>query len=100
MESGLKFIDYLVIGLYLILMLGIGLIFTRLMKSGKDFFVGGRLIPWWVAGVSLYMTLFSAWTFTGAASFTYNTGWFGVIYFALWPIAFVIGFRVTAKRWR
>jgi Na+/proline symporter len=100
MDSGLRFIDYIVIVLYLMMMLGIGAIFTRLMKGGKDFFVGGRQIPWWVAGVSLYMTLFSAWTFTGAASFTYNTGWFGVIYFAMWPLAFVIGFKMTAVRWR
>ncbi len=97
---GLPAIDYIVIVLYLIVMLGIGFYFTRFMKSGKDFFVGGNLIPWWVAGISLYMTLFSAWTFTGAASFTYNTGWYGIIFFATWPTAFLIGFLLSAKKWR
>ena len=82
MNFGLPAIDYIVIAVYMAIMLGVGFYFTRLVKGGKDFFIGGNLIPWWVAGVSLYMTLFSAWTFTGAASFTYNTGWYGILYFA------------------
>jgi Na+/proline symporter len=100
MNFGLPAIDYIVIGIYLVLMLAIGLYFSRFMKGGKDFFVGGNLIPWWVAGLSLYMTLFSAWTFTGAASFTYNTGWYGILYLFTWPLSFFIGFQLSAKKWR
>ena len=100
MSLGLPAIDYIVILVYLVLMLGIGFYLSRFMKGGKDFFVGGNLIPWWVAGVSLYMTLFSAWTFTGAASFTYNTGWFGILYLLTWPLTFFIGFQLSARRWR
>ena len=100
MNFGLPAVDYIVIAVYMAIMLGVGFYFTRLMKGGKDFFIGGNLIPWWVAGVSLYMTLFSAWTFTGAASFTYNTGWYGILYFATWPLSFFIGFKLLAKRWR
>ena len=69
MTLGLPAIDYVVIGFYLAIMLGIGFYFSKAMKGGKDFFVGGNLIPGWVAGVSLYMTCFSAWTFTGAGQF-------------------------------
>jgi Na+/proline symporter len=100
MNFGLPAVDYLVIGIYLILMLGIGFYFTRLMKGGKDFFIGGNLIPWWVSGISLYMTMFSAWTFTGGASFVYHTSWFGLLYFSTWGISFFIGFLMSAKRWR
>ena len=100
MTLGLPAIDYVVIGFYLAIMLGIGFYFSRAMKGGKDFFVGGNLIPGWVAGVSLYMTCFSAWTFTGAASFTYNTTWYGIIYFATWPLSFIVGFKLSAVRWR
>lgn len=100
MDFRLAVIDYVVIALYLVLMLGVGSIFSKLMKGGQDFFVGSRKIPWWVAGISLYMSLFSAWTFTGAASFTYNTGWFGVLNFVLWPVSLLIGFLISAHRWR
>jgi SSS family solute:Na+ symporter len=100
MNFALPAVDYLVIGIYLILMLGIGIYFSRFMKGGKDFFIGGNLIPWWVSGISLYMTMFSAWTFTGGASFVYQTSWFGLLYFATWGISFLIGFLMSAKRWR
>jgi solute:Na+ symporter, SSS family len=100
MTFGLPAVDYVVIGIYLVAMLGIGFYFTRFMKGGKDFFIGGNLIPWWVSGISLYMTMFSAWTFTGGASFVYHTGWFGLAYFLTWSISFLIGFLMSAKRWR
>ena len=100
MNFGLPAVDYLVIGIYLVLMLGIGFYFSRFMKGGKDFFIGGNLIPWWVSGISLYMTMFSAWTFTGGASFVYQTSWFGLLYFATWGTSFLIGFLMSAKRWR
>jgi len=100
MNFGLPVVDYLVIGIYLIFMLGIGFYFSRFTKGGKDFFIGGNLIPWWVSGISLYMTMFSAWTFTGGASFVYHTSWFGLLYFATWGISFFIGFLMSAKRWR
>ncbi len=100
MELGLPLVDFVVIGFYLVLMLGIGFYFSRFMKGGEDFFVGGHLIPWWVGGVSLYMTTFSAWMFTGAASFAYNTGWYGILFFFTQPIGFFIGFQLSAWRWR
>lgn len=100
MHFGLPAVDYLVIAVYLLLMLAIGVYFTRLMKGGKDFFIGGNLIPWWASGISLYMTMFSAWTFTGGASFVYYTGWFGLLYFTTWSISFLIGFLLSARRWR
>lgn len=92
--------DYVVIVIYLIAVLVAGAWFARLTKTGHDFFVGGNQIPWWVAGISLYMTTFSAWMFTGAASFVYNTGWFGFLYMAGKPIGFLIGFKLSAVRWR
>lgn len=99
-QQGLPLVDYVVIALYLGLTVGIGLYFSRFMKGGKDFFLGGNLIPWWAAGISLYMTTFSAWMFTGAASFAYQTGWFGILFFAVKPIGFFIGFQLSAWRWR
>jgi SSS family solute:Na+ symporter len=92
--------DYLVIGAYFVFMLGIGFYFIRINKGGKEYFAGGNMIPWWVSGVSLYMSNFSAWTFTGAAGFAYATGWFATIYFAIWSVAYYAGSQLTAARWR
>jgi Na+/proline symporter len=94
------FLDYIVVGLYLAVVLAAGFWFTKRTKGGKDFFVGGNRIPWWAAGASLYMTTFSAWMFTGGASFVYNTGWFGILWLAAKPVSFLIGFLLSAVRWR
>jgi len=92
--------DYLVVLGYFIFMLGIGLYFMRMNKGGKDYFAGGSMIPWWVSGMTLYMFNFSAWTFTGAAGFAYATGWFAILYFGTWSVAYFVGSQITASRWR
>lgn len=98
--KSLATVDYYVLFFYAILVLGIGIYFSKFMKGAKEYFTGGNMIPWWVAGISLYMSNFSAWTFTGAAGFVYFTGLFGLIYFLTWSLAFLIGHRITAARWR
>jgi len=57
----LAFSDWLIIGIYMLITLGIGLAFTR--KSGKSleaYILGGRNLPWWVAGLSMVATTFAA----------------------------------------
>jgi solute:Na+ symporter, SSS family len=93
-------IDLVVLGVYFVILIGIGIYFSRKNKGGKDYFSGGNRLPWWVSGISLYMASFSAWTFTGAAGFVYSTEWFGVIYFIIWPVAFLAGSQITAAKWR
>jgi len=97
---GIAALDWASIVVYLLIMMAIAVFFSKFMKGSKDFFTGGRKIPWWVAGISLYMGLFSAWTFSGAASLVYRTGWFGMLYFATWPLAFFIGFWLAGVRYR
>jgi len=93
-------VDYYVLVFYAVLVLGIGIYFSKYMKGAKEYFTGGNMIPWWVGGISLYMGNFSAWTFTGASGFVYHTGLFGVLYFLTWSISYFIGYRITASRWR
>ncbi|MFH1748886.1 MAG: hypothetical protein ABIG44_17785 [Planctomycetota bacterium] len=97
---GISALDWVSIIVYLLIMVAIAAFFAKFMKGAKDFFTGGRRIPWWVAGISLYMGLFSAWTFSGAASLVYRTGWYGMIYFATWPVGFFIGFMLAGVRCR
>ena len=97
---GIGTLDWASIIVYLLIMAAIAVFFAKFMKGAKDFFTGGRRIPWWVAGISLYMGLFSAWTFSGAASLVYRTGWYGMVYFATWPVGFFIGFMLAGVRCR
>ncbi len=57
----LHWIDWLIIVSFLILSLGIGLYFRKgAGKSLTDFFLGGRNLPWYVAGLSMVATTFAA----------------------------------------
>jgi len=54
-------IDWVVIGLYFAVSLGIGVAFSRRAgRSTSDFFLSGRALPWWIAGTSMVATTFAA----------------------------------------
>jgi len=53
MEVGLSGIDYAVIVIYLAGTLALGVAIGWKFKTGKDFFLAGRSLPWWAIGMSL-----------------------------------------------
>ena len=99
-HGNLQFPDYVMLGGYFVLMLGIGVYFYRYMHRMKDYFTGANTIPWWLSGVSFYMTSFSVAAFVFYPSLCYRYGWVGVT--LLWVAVPATIFSVTlfAKRWR
>jgi SSS family transporter len=93
-------VDYVVIGVYMLLMLGIGVYAARFNKGASDYFRGGNRIPWLVAGLSSFMSGFSAWTFTGAAGLAYQQGLVAVLIYLGNAATFLLGYWVFAVRWR
>ncbi|MCK4304665.1 MAG: Na+:solute symporter [Candidatus Eisenbacteria sp.] len=54
-------IDWAIIAVYGLFMLGAGLYFSRrASRSTTDFFISGRRLTWWVAGTSMVATTFAA----------------------------------------
>lgn len=92
--------DMLVIGGYFLLVIWIGLHYRRRMSSPQDFFAGGHQIPWWLAGVSHYMSSFSALSFVAYAQIGYTYGWVAVTLFWVTVPACVLGGMIFARRWR
>ena len=101
LQSGkhlLNWPDWLVIGIYLASMLGIGAYFYFREKRGNtsDFFVGGRSIPFWAAGISLYATNTSSISFIAIPAKAFETNWqyltnnliavVGLIFVAVWIV--------------
>jgi SSS family transporter len=86
--------DYIVIVGYLAVMLSLGIVFRKFSKNrdSADYFKGGSRTAWWMVGSSSFMTAFSAWTFTGAASQAYASG----ISISVIFIANTVGFFVNA----
>lgn len=72
---GLALIDWVIIGLYFALSLGVGLYFTR--QAGKDireYFLSGRKLPWWLLGTSMVATTFGADTPLAVTEYVRNEG--------------------------
>ena len=69
------FLNFMVLGGYLLLSVLIGLYFSRKQKSTDDYFTGGGRIPWWAAGLSLFGTLLSAITFMAIPAKAFATDW-------------------------
>jgi SSS family solute:Na+ symporter len=55
-ESGLRldanFLDYSIIAVYFVFVLGIGLIARRAISNSLDFFLSGRSLPAWITGLA------------------------------------------------
>jgi SSS family transporter len=92
--------DYIAIFAYLIFVLFIGFFVSRFQKGGKDYFAGGNKIPWWISGISLYMTNFSAYTFVGLAGLVYLSGYYAIIGFLGSPLAYIIAGFAVGGLWR
>lgn len=68
-------LDFLVLGVYLAAMVGIGLYFARRDKTTNDFFLAGGRIPWWAAGLSIFGTQLSAITFMAVPATAFAGDW-------------------------
>ncbi|MDP6547113.1 MAG: sodium:solute symporter [Phycisphaerae bacterium] len=68
-------LNWTVLGGYLLAILLMGLYFSRREKSTDDFFLAGRRIPWWAAGLSIIGTGLSALTFMGVPGKAYAGNW-------------------------
>lgn len=97
----MQLVDWFVVVGYLILTMGLGLYLTR-KASGSlvDFFVSGRLLPWWLAGTSMAATTFSIDTPLYVAGVVGNRGIAGNWEWWSFGVAHLIMIYVFARLWR
>ncbi|MCX8229126.1 MAG: sodium/solute symporter [Planctomycetota bacterium] len=65
--------DWGVIALYLGILVAKGAWFRKRNKGSEDYFVAGKRIPWWAAGLSIYGTTLSSITFLATPALAYAT---------------------------
>jgi len=94
-------LDFIVMVVFAILIFAIGLVFTKMSsKSGQAFFEAGGETPWWINGLSLFISYFSAGTFVVWGSIAYK---FGLVANAIQLTMAISGGIVAyfiAKRWK
>ena len=74
MSTTLTPLDFVLLGLYLAGTLGVGLWIGRSIRTGEDFFLGGRKLPWWAIGMSLVATDIGGPDIIGVGGAAYDHG--------------------------
>lgn len=74
-EARFSALDYAALALYLAGLVGIGFYFSKRESTTDDFFLAGRRIPWWAAGLSIYGTQLSSISFVAIPAKVYSTDW-------------------------
>ena len=82
----LRAVDYLIIAIYFLLVLAIGWYLKKFTKTGEDFFMAGREMTAWIAGLSFLAANLGALELMGWAAAAYQYGilathwyWIGAI---------------------
>ena len=96
----MQVIDYIVILLYVVGVVGAGMVFAGRMKTSKEMFSAGGQSPWWVSGLSGYMTMFSAGTFVIWGGIAYRYGFVAVVINLGYGVAAILVGRFVAGHWR
>jgi solute:Na+ symporter, SSS family len=93
-------IDVWVVVVFSALVFACGMSFAKSGSNMKSFFAAGGALPWWMSGLSLFMSFFSAGTFVVWGSIAYSSGWVAVtIQWTMAIAGLIIGFLI-APRWR
>ncbi len=74
-QRAFGWLDYAVVGVYFVILAAMGLYFSGRENSTEDYFLGGRRVPWWAAGISIYGTLLSAITFLATPATSFKGDW-------------------------
>jgi SSS family solute:Na+ symporter len=73
-------VDHSVVAILVLLLVGVGIYFSKKEKSSGDYFRGGNRIPWWAAGLSLFATGASAISLMAMPGKAFAENW---IYFSI-----------------
>ena len=93
-------IDTAVIVIFSAFVLSIGMLFARTGRNLKSFFAGGEAVPWFIGGLSLFMSFFSAGTFVAWGSIAYKHGWVAITIQWTMCIGALITGLYLAPRWK
>jgi SSS family transporter len=84
---GLRAVDYVVIGGYLVGIVAFGSYFSRFQRTTRDYFLTDRSVPWWAICFTIVATETSTLTFIGVPAIAYA----GNMAFLQLAMGYVIG---------
>ncbi len=93
-------VDITLIVVYFVLMISIGVYFSRKITNIREYFGGGGRVPWWLSGFSFYMTTFSAFSFVIYSQLAYKHGWTAITVSWMSTFGALLSAWFFASRWR
>lgn len=106
-EINLQTVDYAILGVYILVVIGIGFVLKKYVKSASDFLTSGRSIPLWVTGLAFLSANLGAQEVIGMAAsgakygiMTSHFYWVGaipaMIFLAVFMMPFYYGSRARS----
>lgn len=92
--------DWTVLALYLAGTVLIGVFLGRFIKNSSDMFSAGGQSPWWISGLSAFMTMFSANTFVVWGGIAYEHGLVAIVINLCYGIAAIAAGFTVAGKWK
>jgi len=96
-------LDVIIIGIYVLFVVGIGIYFARKHEDAEDYFLAGRSMTWPLIGASLYASNISSTTLVGLSGSAYGTGisvfnyeWMAAVVLVFFAV-FVLPFYLRSK---
>lgn len=92
--------DWIILTVYLLGTVLMGLLLGKLVKNSSDFFSAGGQSPWWMSGLSAFMTMFSANTFVVWGGVAYKHGLVAVFINLMYGVAALLAGYFVAGTWK
>ncbi|MBN1505607.1 MAG: sodium/solute symporter [Sedimentisphaerales bacterium] len=90
MAGRLAAIDIAILAAYCLVVIGMGVYYTRKCRTAEEFMVAGRSIPAWAAGLAIMSTYTSSISYIATPGKAYDTNWHPLIFsLAIFPVAWL-----------
>lgn len=96
----MSILDVIVLIAFLAGMVGIGYWSSKRMTNSAEMFSAGGKSPWWMSGISAYMTMFSAGTFVVWGGVAYRLGAVAITVCMSMGVAALIAGYFFAGKWK
>lgn len=100
----LHLVDYTIIGLYFLFVIGIGFLLKKRIKTGNDFLMSGRNIPLWITSLAFISANLGAQEVLGMAAngakyglYTAHFYWLGAVFAMVFLGVFMMPFYYGSK---
>ena len=100
----LQLIDYLIIGVYFLFVIGIGFLLKKKIKTASDFLMSGRSIPLWITSLAFISANLGAQEVLGMAAngakyglYTAHFYWLGAVFAMVFLGLFMMPFYYGSK---